>query len=99
MRLCAVVIAVLFALCRSSTANAQSPVDSSLAAFINSIKAVDNHSHVNSVSPADSDFDALPLDGLPPASPPMRLRPEALPGLPRIAHSTDTGMMISPSRT
>ena len=77
MRLCAVVIAVLFALCRSSTASAQSPVDSSLAAFINSIKAVDNHSHVNSVSPADSDFDALPLDGLPPASPPMRLRPES----------------------
>ena len=77
MRLRVVVIALLFVLCRSWTANAQSLVDSSLAAFISNIRAVDNHSHVNSVSPADSDFDALPLDGLPPANPPMRLRPES----------------------
>ena len=39
-------------------------VDPALAAFIDSIRAVDNHSHVNSVVAADSDADALPLDGI-----------------------------------
>ncbi|MEP7000456.1 MAG: amidohydrolase family protein [bacterium] len=69
-------VVALCAIC-SSTAHAQSPVDSSLAKFIGKIRAVDNHTHVNSVSPADSDSDALPLDGLVPADPPMRLRPES----------------------
>ena len=77
MRVRAFVVAVLFTLCGSAVAYAQSPVDSSLAAFIANIRAVDNHTHVNSVSPADSDFDALPLDGLLPADSPMRLRPES----------------------
>lgn len=40
-------------------------VDPALAAFIDSIRAVDNHSHANSTAPADSDADALPLDGIP----------------------------------
>ena len=71
------VAAALVALCRPDATHAQSPVDSSLAAFIAHIRAVDNHTHVNSVTPADSDSDALPLDGLPPAAPPMRLRPES----------------------
>jgi uncharacterized protein len=61
----------------SVPAHAQSPIDSSLARFIGKIRAVDNHTHVNSVSPADSDSDALPLDGLAPADPPVRLRPES----------------------
>jgi len=77
MRVRTFVIAMLFTLCGSAAAYAQSPVDSSLAAFIANIRAVDNHTHVNSVSPADSDFDALPLDGLLPADSPMRLRPES----------------------
>jgi predicted TIM-barrel fold metal-dependent hydrolase len=77
MRVRAFVIAMLFALCSSAVAYAQSPVDSSLAAFIATIRAVDNHTHVNSVSPADSESDALPLDGIPPAESPMRLRPES----------------------
>ena len=55
---------------------AQSPLDPDLAKFIATIKAVDNHSHVNSTAPGDSDFDALPLDGLPAFPLPMRARPE-----------------------
>ncbi len=51
--------------------------DPDLAAFIAGIKAVDNHSHVNSTAPGDVDADALPLDGLPPFSMPARLRPES----------------------
>ncbi|MEO8621205.1 MAG: amidohydrolase family protein [bacterium] len=75
MRMHLAAVAV-FATC-SVTAGAQSPVDTSLGRFIGKIRAVDNHTHVNSVSPADSDSDALPLDGLVPADPPMRLRPES----------------------
>src|SRR5262245_44008298 len=55
----------------------QSPIDPSLGAFIAAIKAVDNHTHVNSTAPDDPDSDALPLDGLPAFSFPMRLRPES----------------------
>lgn len=58
-------------------AAAQAPMDSSLLAFIAGIKAVDNHAHVSSVSPADSEADALPLEVLPPGTPPIRLRPES----------------------
>jgi hypothetical protein len=43
----------------------QSRADPSLTAYIEKIRAVDNHSHANSVAPADSDFDALALDGIP----------------------------------
>ena len=49
---------------------------SGLAAFIAGIRAVDNHAHPNSTAPADSDYDALPLDGIPPSPWPMRIRPE-----------------------
>ena len=60
----------------SGTAAAQTPVDSALAAFIAGIRAVDNHAHPNSTAPADSEYDALPLDGIPASPWPMRLRPE-----------------------
>ena len=56
--------------------SAQSPVDPALATFIATIKAVDNHSHVNSTAPEDADFDALPIDGLPAFTLPARARPE-----------------------
>jgi len=58
----------------AATAYAQSPVDPGLAAFIATVKAVDNHTHVNSTAPDDADSDALPLDGLPAFSLPVRLR-------------------------
>jgi predicted TIM-barrel fold metal-dependent hydrolase len=39
--------------------------DPALTAFIDKIRAVDNHGHPNTVAPADTDSDALPLDGIP----------------------------------
>jgi len=64
----------------ASTAGAQNPVDSALVAYIASIRAIDNHAHpmrpVQAGAPADSEFDALPLDGIPPFPLPWRLRLE-----------------------
>ncbi|HKW10777.1 MAG TPA: amidohydrolase family protein [Gemmatimonadaceae bacterium] len=57
---------------------AQTPVDSALVTYIASIRAIDNHAHpmrpVRDGAPADSEFDALPLDGIPPFPLPWRLR-------------------------
>ncbi len=54
---------------------AQSRADPGLTAFIARIRAVDNHSHANSVAPGDSDADALALDGIP-FELPVPLRPD-----------------------
>ncbi len=47
---------------------AQVPVDSALAAYIGAIRAIDTHAHpmlpVAAGGAADTDFDALPLDGI-----------------------------------
>ena len=71
---------VVLALLSSAPAHAQSPVDSALVAYIASIRAIDNHAHpmrpVQAGAPADSEFDALPLDGIPPFPLPWRLRLE-----------------------
>ena len=52
-----------------------------LAAYIATIRAIDNHAHpmrpVAPGAPADTEFDALPLDGIPPFPIPWRLTPEA----------------------
>jgi len=53
------------------------PVDTALAAFINNIKAVDNHAHANTIDPDDKGSDALPLDGLGAIELPARVRPES----------------------
>src|SRR5690242_5949680 len=58
-----------------AVARSQSPVDSAFAAFIATIRAVDNHTHVNTTVARDSEFDALPLDGLPPFALPARIDP------------------------
>jgi len=59
----------------------QTPVDPSLAAYIASIRAIDNHAHpmrpVAAGAPADSEYDALPLGGIPPFALPWRLTLEA----------------------
>ena len=68
-------VAVAAALC-AGTAAAQTPVDSALAAFIAGIRAVDNHAHPSSAAPVDSEYDALPLDGIPASPWPFRLRAE-----------------------
>jgi hypothetical protein len=51
--------------------------DTSLAAFINNIKAVDNHAHANTIDADDKGSDALPLDGLGSIELPARVRPES----------------------
>ena len=55
----------------------QSATDTELAAFINNIRAVDNHAHANTIDPGDKGSDALPLDGLGAIELPARLRPES----------------------
>ena len=74
---------LVVALCASllgRAAFAQTPVDSSLAAYIDGIQAIDSHAHpmlpVPSGAPPDTDFDALPLDGVPPFPLQARLRPD-----------------------
>ncbi len=73
----AVGLLVLPALC-GTAASAQTPVDADLARYIASIRAIDNHAHpmrpVAPGAPADSEFDALPLDGIPPFDMPNRLK-------------------------
>ncbi|HWC74785.1 MAG TPA: hypothetical protein VG454_12700, partial [Gemmatimonadales bacterium] len=62
-------------------ASAQGPVDSALAHYITTIPAIDNHAHpmrpVRPGEPADTEFDALPLDGIPAFPVPWRLTPDA----------------------
>ena len=70
------VVATGVALLLAGSGAAHSPVDHGLAVFIAAIKAVDNHTHVNSTTPGDADSDALPLEGLPPVLFPARLRSE-----------------------
>ncbi len=54
---------------------APSGADPQITALIDRIRAVDNHGHANSVAPGDSDFDALPLDGIP-FEAPVAIRPD-----------------------
>jgi uncharacterized protein len=90
--------------------SAQTPVDSALANYIASIRAIDNHAHpmryVATGAPADSEYDALPLDGIPPFPLPWRFRGEStewaaasrrLFGLP--AASTDAELKAARTRT
>ena len=59
------------------TSSFQSTTDTSLAAFISQIKAVDNHAHANTIDADDKGSDALPLDGLGNIELPARVRPES----------------------
>ena len=63
-----------------SYGGAQVPVDPALARYINGIRAIDSHAHpMRPVLPgaaADTDFDALPLDGIPTFDLPSRLKPD-----------------------
>ena len=58
--------------------SAFNPVDPTLERYIAGIKAVDNHAHpmlqLAAGAPRDTDYDALPLDALPPMTLPARLR-------------------------
>jgi hypothetical protein len=61
---------------QATEAVSPSSVDPALAAFIAKIRAVDNHTHVNTTAPDDSEYDALPLEPLLPFPLPVRLQPE-----------------------
>jgi hypothetical protein len=76
MRLRTIVTTLLLSCGGSIMSYAQWPVDSALTAFIAKIRAVDNHSHANTVFPGDSEYDALPLEVLLPFEMPVRLRPD-----------------------
>ena len=60
----------------AATACTRPPVDPALAQYIDGIRAIDNHTHVVSTAPVDSESDALPLDGIPPFPFPARLSPD-----------------------
>ena len=62
---------------RDDNAGRGPAADPQLAAFIAKIRVVDNHTHVNSVTPGDSDYDALPLDPVAPFELPVRVRNES----------------------
>ncbi|HVX38589.1 MAG TPA: hypothetical protein VHB25_03365 [Gemmatimonadaceae bacterium] len=72
--------ALAMALLVAGTARAQAPIDSSLARYIASIRAIDSHAHPMRPVPfggvADTEYDALPLDGIPPFDLPSRLKPD-----------------------
>ena len=69
---------VLCVIALTNQAAAQAPIDQALASYIASIRAIDNHAHpmrpIQGGAPADSEFDALPLDGIPPFPVAWRLR-------------------------
>jgi len=75
-------LAIVFAACLVATTPsfsvAQAPADTALVAYIATIRAIDNHAHPMRPLPpgaaADTEFDALPLDGIPPFPVPWRLR-------------------------
>ena len=73
-----VVLVSCLAIVPTSAICAQAPVDSALLRYINGIRAIDNHAHpmrpIPAGAPADTDFDALPLDGIPPFDLPNRLK-------------------------
>ncbi len=54
-----------------------SSIDEELVEFIDGIKAVDNHAHVNTIEPGDTGADALPLETIFPFEVPARLRPDS----------------------
>lgn len=76
MEKCIALIVFLFA---ASMLYGQAGVDRDLLNDINKIKAIDNHAHpvkyVAPGEPADTEFDALPLDAIPPFPLPVRLFP------------------------
>ena len=69
--------AAVLLLSASEMASAQTPLDSSLLAYLNGIRAIDSHAHpMRPVTPgaaADTEYDALPLDGIPTFPFPARL--------------------------
>lgn len=72
-----VVLAALAVLLTCAPLTAQSAVDRDLARYIATIRAIDNHAHpmrpIPPGAPPDTEYDALPLDGIPNFPLPWRL--------------------------
>lgn len=72
--------AVILACSPRASARAQVPIDSALARYIDGIRAIDSHAHpmrpIPAGAPADTEFDALPLDRIPAFDLPHRLKPD-----------------------
>jgi hypothetical protein len=93
-------VVILALLVLPTSALAQTPIDSGLARYIATIRAIDNHAHPMRPLPpgaaADTEFDALPLDAIPSFPIPWRLTLDA-PVWARAAralyglHASDTG--------
>ncbi|HEY3933986.1 MAG TPA: hypothetical protein VGL65_05145 [Gemmatimonadales bacterium] len=64
--------ALLLLVCAAGCVAQRDAQSADLTVYIDTLKAIDSHAHpmayVPSGAPADTDFDALPLDGLPPFS-------------------------------
>jgi uncharacterized protein len=71
------VLLSMISLVVAAAAEGQAPADSALARYIYSVRAIDEHAHpmrpVTAGAAPDTDFDALPLDGIPGFSLPVRL--------------------------
>src|SRR5262249_30263771 len=71
-------LSLLMLAAAASSAHGQATADSALVAYIARIRAIDRHAHpmrpIPPGAPADTEFDALPLDALPPFDVPYRLR-------------------------
>lgn len=71
------VLLSVFSIARASLARGQATTDPALTRYIDAVRAIDDHAHpmrpVSAGAPADTDFDALPLDGIPSFSLPSRL--------------------------
>jgi predicted TIM-barrel fold metal-dependent hydrolase len=76
MRTVAAILAVAVA---TGCAGSRPGADQSLAAYVDTLSAIDSHAHplafTAPAAPADSESDALPLAGLPPFDVPLGLRP------------------------
>jgi predicted TIM-barrel fold metal-dependent hydrolase/GNAT superfamily N-acetyltransferase len=68
----------------AATALPPEAADRGLTDFIATVQAVDNHSHVSSTAPSDTEYDALPLEGIPPFALPARARPDSPVWLPAL---------------
>jgi predicted TIM-barrel fold metal-dependent hydrolase len=74
------VLLVCLAVSPRAAARGQAAVDPALERYVRGIRAIDDHAHpMRPVAPggaADTEYDALPLDGIPPFELPKRLQPD-----------------------
>jgi uncharacterized protein len=71
-------LTLIAAVATAGCAVSRSSTEQDLGAYVDTLHAIDSHAHpmaaVAAGAPADTDFDALPLDGIPPFDLPLGLR-------------------------